>query len=196
MLDFVKLHPLMFEEVQPAGGEPLLVKRSVAYSRLAVDRVQALDGRSYDVLFMGTGECRTWDGSPRGAGGPASPHHPVCRGRLAAQGRGAGLQPPHHRGGAGVPGPAARGDAGGVPQTGEGRLWGWGWHGAPHVWGNTESRPFPSQRSLYVGAASGVLQVPLASCARYSSCYDCILARDPYCAWDGWACRDTASGDR
>lgn len=34
-----------------------------------------------------------------------------------------------------------------------------------------------------MGAASGVLQVPLASCARYTSCYDCVLARDPYCAW-------------
>lgn len=57
VLDFVKLHPLMFEEVKPAGGEPLLVKKNVVYSQLAVDRVQALDGRSYDVLFMGTGEC-------------------------------------------------------------------------------------------------------------------------------------------
>lgn len=56
--------------------------------------------------------------------------------------------------------------------------------------------PFSPQRSLYVGAASGVLQVPLASCARYTSCYDCILARDPYCAWDGRACRDTANRDR
>lgn len=56
VLDFVKLHPLMFEEVKPAGGEPLLVKKSVAYSQLAVDRVRALNGRSYDVLFMGTGE--------------------------------------------------------------------------------------------------------------------------------------------
>lgn len=56
VLDFVKLHPLMFEEVKPGGGEPLLVKKNVAYSRLAVDRVQALDGHAYDVLFMGTGE--------------------------------------------------------------------------------------------------------------------------------------------
>lgn len=56
VLDFIKLHPLMFEEVKPAGGEPLLVKKSVVYSQLAVDRVRALDGRSYDVLFMGTGE--------------------------------------------------------------------------------------------------------------------------------------------
>lgn len=48
----------MFEEVKPAGGGPLLVKKNVAYSQLAVDRVRALDGHSYDVLFMGTGEHR------------------------------------------------------------------------------------------------------------------------------------------
>lgn len=41
-----------------------------------------------------------------------------------------------------------------------------------------------SQHSLYVGAPSGVIQLPLSSCSRYHSCYDCILARDPYCGWD------------
>uniref|UniRef100_A0A2K5DZK8 Semaphorin 4G n=1 Tax=Aotus nancymaae TaxID=37293 RepID=A0A2K5DZK8_AOTNA len=40
------------------------------------------------------------------------------------------------------------------------------------------------QHSLYVGASSGVIQLPLSSCLRYRSCYDCILARDPYCGWD------------
>ncbi|XP_047615876.1 semaphorin-4G isoform X2 [Phacochoerus africanus] len=42
----------------------------------------------------------------------------------------------------------------------------------------------PMQHSLYVGAPSGVIQLPLSSCSRYRSCYDCILARDPYCGWD------------
>ncbi|OXB67317.1 hypothetical protein ASZ78_010875 [Callipepla squamata] len=143
VLDFVKLHPLMFEEVQPAGGEPLLVKRSVAYSRLAVDRVQALDGRSYDVLFMGTG-----DGWLHKAVVLGSSLHIIEEVQVFQD-----------------------------PQPVETLV---------------VSR---RQRSLYVGAASGVLQVPLASCAKYSSCYDCILARDPYCAWDGRACRDTANGD-
>uniref|UniRef100_G3SX85 Sema domain-containing protein n=1 Tax=Loxodonta africana TaxID=9785 RepID=G3SX85_LOXAF len=41
-----------------------------------------------------------------------------------------------------------------------------------------------TQHSLYVGAPSGVIQLPLSSCSRYDSCYDCILARDPYCGWD------------
>ncbi|KAM6330418.1 semaphorin-4G [Podargus strigoides] len=141
VLDFVKLHPLMFEEVKPAGGEPLLVKKSVAYSRLAVDRVRALNGHSYDVLFMGTGD--GWI------------HKAVVVGS--------------------------------------------GIHIVEEVQVFRDPQPVESlvishaQRSLYVGAASGVLQVPLASCARYASCYDCILARDPYCAWDGRACRATAA---
>ncbi|KAM8921042.1 semaphorin-4A [Pelodytes ibericus] len=41
-----------------------------------------------------------------------------------------------------------------------------------------------SKRVLYIGYSSGILQVPLANCTVYSTCFDCILARDPYCAWD------------
>ncbi|NWX36691.1 SEM4G protein, partial [Notiomystis cincta] len=143
VLDFVKLHPLMFEEVKPAGGEPLLVKKNVVYSQLAVDRVQALDGRSYDVLFMGTG-----DGWIHKAVVVNSSIHIVEEVQVFRD-----LQP-------------------------------------------VESLVISHiQRSLYVGAASGIVQVPLASCARYASCGDCILARDPYCAWDGRACRAIATTD-
>ncbi|XP_008294955.1 semaphorin-4D isoform X1 [Stegastes partitus] len=39
-------------------------------------------------------------------------------------------------------------------------------------------------RSLYAGSDSGVVQSPTAFCGRYPSCDDCVLARDPYCAWD------------
>lgn len=42
----------------------------------------------------------------------------------------------------------------------------------------------PQTRSLYAGSDSGVVQSPTAFCSRYRSCFDCILARDPYCAWD------------
>ncbi|XP_069836294.1 semaphorin-4G [Dendropsophus ebraccatus] len=45
------------------------------------------------------------------------------------------------------------------------------------------------QNSLYIGSQSGVLQIPLSGCNQYSSCYDCILARNPYCGWDGNTCR-------
>ncbi|TKS89529.1 Semaphorin-4G Precursor [Collichthys lucidus] len=42
--------------------------------------------------------------------------------------------------------------------------------------------------SIYVGSRSGVVQVPMSACRRYASCYDCVFARDPFCAWDGKAC--------
>lgn len=46
------------------------------------------------------------------------------------------------------------------------------------------------QKYLYVGSRSEVLQLPLANCSRYKSLPDCLLSRDPYCAWDseGQAC--------
>ncbi|XP_060791373.1 semaphorin-4D isoform X2 [Neoarius graeffei] len=37
---------------------------------------------------------------------------------------------------------------------------------------------------LYAGSDSGVVQAPTAFCDKYVTCMDCILARDPYCAWD------------
>lgn len=126
VLDFVKLHPLMFEEVKPADGEPLLVKKNVAYSRLAVDRVRALDGRSYDVLFMGTGERRMslpglcWTGGHTPHSLVTPPHCVLSRGWMDPQGRGGGLQHPHRGGGAGVQGPAACGEPGDLPHAGEG----------------------------------------------------------------------------
>ncbi|XP_068778409.1 semaphorin-4A isoform X2 [Struthio camelus] len=43
----------------------------------------------------------------------------------------------------------------------------------------------PGKGVLYVGYSGGVLQVPLANCSVYGSCAECLLARDPYCAWDG-----------
>ncbi|KAJ3605304.1 hypothetical protein NHX12_027353 [Muraenolepis orangiensis] len=39
-------------------------------------------------------------------------------------------------------------------------------------------------RSLYAGSDSGVVQSPTAFCGKYRSCDQCVLARDPYCAWD------------
>ncbi|XP_021234255.1 homer protein homolog 3 isoform X2 [Numida meleagris] len=36
---------------------------------------------------------------------------------------------------------------------------------------------------LYVGSLSQVVQLPVSGCHRYKYCLDCILARDPYCAW-------------
>ncbi|XP_069734829.1 semaphorin-4A isoform X1 [Phaenicophaeus curvirostris] len=41
----------------------------------------------------------------------------------------------------------------------------------------------PGKGVLYVGYSGGVLQVPLANCSQHRSCAECVLARDPYCAW-------------
>ncbi|KAJ8278900.1 hypothetical protein COCON_G00059660 [Conger conger] len=40
---------------------------------------------------------------------------------------------------------------------------------------------------LYAGSETAVVQMALSECGRYSSCQDCVLARDPYCAWDATA---------
>lgn len=44
---------------------------------------------------------------------------------------------------------------------------------------------FLFQGHLYIGTAMEVQRLPLADCSRYGdSCRECILSRDPYCAWD------------
>ncbi|GCC23089.1 hypothetical protein chiPu_0001482 [Chiloscyllium punctatum] len=44
------------------------------------------------------------------------------------------------------------------------------------------------KKLLFAGSRSQVVQVPFADCEKYRSCVDCILARDPYCAWTKWGC--------
>ncbi|NP_001365253.1 semaphorin-4D isoform 4 precursor [Mus musculus] len=39
------------------------------------------------------------------------------------------------------------------------------------------------RKFVYAGSNSGVVQAPLAFCEKHGSCEDCVLARDPYCAW-------------
>lgn len=49
--------------------------------------------------------------------------------------------------------------------------------------------PVSVQGLLYAASHAGVVQVPVANCSLYRSCGDCLLARDPYCAWSGSSCR-------
>lgn len=56
VLDFVRRHPLMSQEVQPSDKRPLLFRRSTDYTHMAVHMTQGLDGQTYHVLYMGTGE--------------------------------------------------------------------------------------------------------------------------------------------
>ncbi|KAI6058928.1 Semaphorin-4C [Aix galericulata] len=39
------------------------------------------------------------------------------------------------------------------------------------------------KKLLFAGSRFQLAQLPLADCSRYQSCTDCVLARDPYCAW-------------
>ncbi|XP_043934222.1 semaphorin-4B isoform X2 [Protopterus annectens] len=43
---------------------------------------------------------------------------------------------------------------------------------------------------LYASSTSWVAQLPIANCSAYQSCGECILSRDPYCAWTGKHCRN------
>lgn len=52
VLNFVKDHFLMDSVIRSA---PLLLKRSVRYTQIAVHKIQGME-RAYDVLFIGTGE--------------------------------------------------------------------------------------------------------------------------------------------
>ncbi|XP_053768797.1 semaphorin-4B isoform X2 [Desmodus rotundus] len=47
----------------------------------------------------------------------------------------------------------------------------------------------PGRGLLYAASHLSVVQVPVANCRLYRSCGDCLLARDPYCAWSGSSCQ-------
>lgn len=55
VLDFVRRHPLMSQQVQPTDRRPLLFRRTTDYTHMAVGVIQGLDGQTYHVLYMGTG---------------------------------------------------------------------------------------------------------------------------------------------
>ncbi|KAF6726404.1 Semaphorin-4C [Oryzias melastigma] len=134
-LNFAKKHPLMEDK---ALGRPLLLTKGVNFTRIAVDRVNALDQRPYNMLFIGTEE--GWLQRVVILGSEA---HVIEEIQL--------------------------------------------FETAQPVDSLTISH---SKKYLYIGSRSEVLQLPLANCSRYQSQPDCLLARDPYCAWDneGRAC--------
>ncbi|RXN20323.1 semaphorin-4A-like isoform X1 [Labeo rohita] len=41
-----------------------------------------------------------------------------------------------------------------------------------------------SKGVLFIGSSEGVFRVPVSNCSAYPNCADCVLARDPFCAWD------------
>lgn len=72
-LNFAKKHPLMDEPVPPQRGRPLLLKKDANFTQLVVDRVAGLDGNTYEVLFIGTGNARA-QGTGMGREGTETEH--------------------------------------------------------------------------------------------------------------------------
>lgn len=131
-LNFAKKHPLMDEQVRPMGDQPLMIKERSNFTQIVVDRVIALDGQSYTVLFIGTG-----DGWLNKAVVVGSHVHVIEEMQLFDE--------------------------------------------ALTVESLTISR---RQKLLYAGSWSQIVQLPVADCSQYGFCTDCLLARDPYCAWN------------
>lgn len=55
VLNFARRYPLMAIQIQPVGGRPLLLQRSLDYTKMTAHQVTGLDGHVYDMLFIGTG---------------------------------------------------------------------------------------------------------------------------------------------
>ncbi|XP_037554129.1 semaphorin-4E [Nematolebias whitei] len=131
-LQFIRDRPLMDEAVRPLTGAPLLLKKGALFTRIVVDRMSALDGEKYNVMFIGTEngfvqKAVNFDGEMFIIE-EIQVHenqNPILTLRLSS-----------------------------------------------------------SKGQLYAGSEFGVVQIPVSNCSRYESCVDCILSRDPYCAWD------------
>ncbi|XP_029010706.1 sema domain, immunoglobulin domain (Ig), transmembrane domain (TM) and short cytoplasmic domain, (semaphorin) 4Ba [Betta splendens] len=134
VLNFLKDHFLMDSVIR---SQPLLLKRNVRYTQIAVDRVQAGRG-AYNVLFIGTD-----DGRLHKATNVNNKMHIIEEMVLFRD-----SQPVQHM----------------ELDTEKGRL--------------------------YVSSFSELVEVPVANCTNYQSCGECVLSRDPYCAWDGRRCVD------
>nr|XP_021487252.1 semaphorin-4C isoform X2 [Meriones unguiculatus] len=139
-LNFIKKHPLMEEQVRPRLGRPLLVKKNTNFTHVVADRVTGLDGTTYTVLFIGTG-----DGWLLKAVSLGPWIHMIEELQVFDQEPVASLV------------------------------------------------LSPSKKVLFAGSRSQLLQLSLADCTKYRFCVDCVLARDPYCAWNANTSRCVAA---
>ncbi|KAM6202403.1 semaphorin-4B [Rhynchocyon petersi] len=133
VLNFLKDHFLMDGQVR---SQMLLLQPQARYQHVVVHRVHGLH-RTYDVLFLGTG-----DGRLHKAVNVSSGVHIIEELQIFPPG-----QP-------------------------------------------VQNLLLDANRGLlYAASYSGIVQVPVANCSLYQNCGDCVLARDPYCAWSGSSCR-------
>ncbi|KAM8893010.1 sema domain, immunoglobulin domain (Ig), transmembrane domain (TM) and short cytoplasmic domain, (semaphorin) 4Ba isoform 1-T2 [Spinachia spinachia] len=134
VLNFVKDHFLMDSVIR---SQPLLLKRNVRYTQIAVHLVQTAK-KAYNVIFIGTD-----DGRLHKAINVNNKMHIIEEMVLFRD-----SQP------------------------------------VQHIELDTE------KGQLYVSSFSELAAVPVANCTNYPSCGECILSRDPYCAWNGRLCVD------
>ncbi|XP_030741278.1 semaphorin-4D [Echinops telfairi] len=132
-LQFVKDHPLMDDSIMPYEGKPLLIKKDVNYTQIVVDRVQALDGTIYDVMFISTDK-----GALHKAISLENSMHIIEETQLFQ-------------------------DFAPVRAL---------------LLSSKKGKKF-----VYAGSNSGMIQGAVAFCGKHITCVDCVLARDPYCAW-------------
>ncbi|KAM6937321.1 sema domain, immunoglobulin domain (Ig), transmembrane domain (TM) and short cytoplasmic domain, (semaphorin) 4Ba [Xenentodon cancila] len=137
VLNFVKDHFLMDSVIR---SQPLLMKRNVRYTQIAVHRVQTAK-KVYHVLFIGTD-----DGRLHKAINVKNKMHIIEEMVIFRD-----SQP------------------------------------VQHIELDTE------KGQLYVSSLSELVEVPVANCTNYQSCGECILSRDPYCAWSERRCVDIRS---
>ncbi|KAI1883039.1 hypothetical protein AGOR_G00241130 [Albula goreensis] len=136
-LRFVQDRPLMDQGVTPLSGGPQLVMKGTTFTRIVVDQVKALDGKTYHVMFIGT-------------------ENGFIQKAVNSEGEMIVIE--------------------------EVQLF-------------EEPEPIkilrlaPKLGLLYAGSDLGVVQMTLGACGRHTSCLDCVLSRDPYCAWDPTASR-------
>ncbi|NXA36149.1 SEM4B protein, partial [Eudromia elegans] len=149
-------------------SQPLLLQSRLRYLQIGVHRAQGLRG-TYDVLFLGTD-----DGRLHKAVRVSRKVHIIEELRVFRAGQPVLqllLDPPQARAGAG-------GSA------------------TEPVPGDRGADPRCPQALLYVASYDAVAQVPFANCSLYRSCGECVLARDPFCAWGRGACRHLPPGPR
>lgn len=80
------------------------------------------------------------------------------------------------------------------------QAWGWGAHEDSGMRGPSPLQALcdrhccasSPQGLVYAASYTAVAQVPFSNCSLYRSCGECVLARDPFCAWSHGACRSTA----
>uniref|UniRef100_A0A8C3NGS8 Uncharacterized protein n=1 Tax=Geospiza parvula TaxID=87175 RepID=A0A8C3NGS8_GEOPR len=180
VLNFIKDHFLMDS---PVRSQPLLLQSQRRYQQIGVHRAPGLHG-TYDVLFLGTDDGRLHKAVRVNHG-----VHIIEEIRLFPDGQPIlQLLLDQDQAGAG-----ARGGTGGSACLGQVLFVGWGtetWEGRgmQEPTPLTPACPLP-QGLVYAATYTAVAQVPFANCSLYRSCGECVLARDPFCAWSRGACR-------